>query len=98
MPPFGNGVDQGKLQRIGYSYLEKNFPDLDYLSYCKILNQDLEDMINYDHRRNEKISFEDEPEITATSSIGVIAIFILFPIAFIAAVIIVRRRSDTKLA
>jgi peptidyl-prolyl cis-trans isomerase A (cyclophilin A) len=33
----GQGVDQGKLKTLGYTYLKKNFPKLDYLKECKIL-------------------------------------------------------------
>mmetsp|Transcript_4233 Transcript_4233/g.5320 ORF Transcript_4233/g.5320 Transcript_4233/m.5320 type:complete len:93 (+) Transcript_4233:160-438(+) len=36
MPPWGKGPDQGKIQTEGYAYLEENFPNLDYLSFCQM--------------------------------------------------------------
>ena len=37
MPPWGTGPDQGKLNTQGYSYLDKNFPNLSYISTCEIV-------------------------------------------------------------
>eukprot|EP00516_Mucochytrium_quahogii_P011310 CAMPEP_0203789268 /NCGR_PEP_ID=MMETSP0100_2-20121128/3323_1 /ASSEMBLY_ACC=CAM_ASM_000210 /TAXON_ID=96639 /ORGANISM=" , Strain NY0313808BC1" /LENGTH=283 /DNA_ID=CAMNT_0050692133 /DNA_START=120 /DNA_END=968 /DNA_ORIENTATION=+ len=37
MSPFNkDGVDVGRIWSEGYSYLEENFPKLDYLEYCRL--------------------------------------------------------------
>ena len=38
MPPWGKGPDQNKLRNKGRSYIEENFPKLDYIESCAIMN------------------------------------------------------------
>ena len=39
---YGEGVSQGKIMNQGNTYLEKEFPMLDYITDCKITQEDLE--------------------------------------------------------
>ncbi len=36
MPPWGNGPEQSKIENLGSSYIEKNFPDLDKILNCRV--------------------------------------------------------------
>jgi peptidyl-prolyl cis-trans isomerase A (cyclophilin A) len=38
MPPFGNGVSHSRMYREGYSFLKREYPDLDYLQECHIVD------------------------------------------------------------
>lgn len=40
MPPWGMGPDHRKIHEEGYGYLEKNYPDLDYIQKCAIVDSE----------------------------------------------------------
>ena len=42
---YGEGVSQGKIMNQGNAYLEKEFPELDYITECKISRED----VDYQH-------------------------------------------------
>lgn len=37
IPPYGGGPDQQKIHNRGTAYLEENFPKLDYLQSCRVI-------------------------------------------------------------
>lgn len=46
MPPWGQGPDSEKIYDVdGYEYLAKNFPKLDYIERCYIVEEELADEI-----------------------------------------------------
>ena len=34
---YKEGPDQGKIWQQGYDYIKKEFPNLDYMDYCKFI-------------------------------------------------------------
>jgi cyclophilin family peptidyl-prolyl cis-trans isomerase len=39
IPPFGKGPDQQKIHNKGNAYLRENFPDLDYILSCRVVEE-----------------------------------------------------------
>ena len=37
MPPWGKGPDPQKIYGEGYGYLAREFPELDYLETCRVV-------------------------------------------------------------
>ena len=40
IPPFGNGPDQTKIQNRGNSYVHENFPNVDFLQSCTVIEEE----------------------------------------------------------
>lgn len=41
MPPWGSGPEPQKVHSQGYEYLAREFPDLDYFDYCRVLDESI---------------------------------------------------------
>jgi hypothetical protein len=41
MTPFGDGPDQQEIYRLGNSYIRENFPLIDFIEYCEVLEGEL---------------------------------------------------------
>jgi peptidyl-prolyl cis-trans isomerase A (cyclophilin A) len=61
IPPFGNGPDQQRVFAEGNEYIKKNFPQVDYILHCDMLEGQIE-LIEQDHRRELLSSTEKRIE------------------------------------
>mmetsp|Transcript_11785 Transcript_11785/g.13578 ORF Transcript_11785/g.13578 Transcript_11785/m.13578 type:complete len:283 (-) Transcript_11785:49-897(-) len=98
MPPWGNGPNPGKINAEGYSYLEENYPQISYLTYCKIANQPTteEDPSNRHHPSDSEISknLEPGPGQSLSYTISTFAILGFIFVALLAVVLQFRKKNE----
>jgi hypothetical protein len=69
MPPWGHGPDQGKLQNRGNSYIRSDYPLIDFIIDCSVIEKDKKPLLTkirpqVQEEKEQTLELELEKEIS----------------------------------